>query len=108
MVTDGHTHTHTHGKTTITLCLCALVKNLYEVHLPWKKSHPLLENYYHLSLNCLISLLQCLRRCSDVLKEYNAVIKDQMAQGIVKIVKIVRDSEVNVTSCHYMPRHAVV
>ena len=76
----------------------------YEVQLPWKESHLPLCDHYQLSLNRLTSLLQSLRQSPEVLREYDAVIRDQLSRGIVEQVQ-----EPKVTaSTHYLPHHAVI
>lgn len=52
----------------------------YEVQLPWKTPRQELPNNYALSLNRLTGLLYRLRHNPDVLHEYDAVIKGQLAQ----------------------------
>ena len=54
----------------------------------------------------LMSLLQRLQRDPEVLKEYDAVIKDQLNRGIVEIVDKKDVGEMG--KVHYMPHHAVI
>ena len=78
----------------------------YEVHLPWKEPHPSLPDNYELSQKRLKGLLERLRQSPHVLKEYDAVIKDQLDKGIVEVVK---QPELSCgQEVHYMPHHAVV
>ena len=58
----------------------------YEVRLPWKEDHDLLPDNYTLSLCRLQSLLRRLRLKPEQLKEYDHVIKDQLARGIIERV----------------------
>ena len=60
----------------------------YEVTLPWKDSHPVLPDNYQLSLHRLQGLLRRLRQDTNVLQEYDSVIKTQIQQGIVESVSI--------------------
>ena len=76
----------------------------YEVHLPWKEPRPPLEDHYQLSLDRLNSLLRRLRKTPELLREYNAVIQEQLAKGIVELVP---ESEV-ISQSHYIPHHAVL
>ena len=78
----------------------------YEVSLPWKDPRPILPTNFRLSLKCLEWLLTCLRSEPDILKEYDAVIRNQIKQGIVEAV----DSgvELDVSGVHYLQHHAVV
>ena len=74
----------------------------YETSLPWKPGHqPLLSNHDG-SLCRLNSLLRKLKR-SDMLPEYDAVIRDQIEQGIVEKAP----SEVTGKEL-YLPHRAVV
>ena len=76
----------------------------YEVHLPWKEPRPPPEDHYQLSLNRLNSLLRRLRSTPELLREYNAVIQEQLAKGIIELVP---ESEV-ISQSHYIPHHAVL
>ena len=53
-----------------------------------------------------MSLLQRLQRDPEILKEYDAVIKDQLNRGIVEIVDKKDVGEMG--KVHYMPHHAVI
>jgi hypothetical protein len=53
-----------------------------------------------------MSLLQRLQKDPEVLKEYDAVIKDQLNRGIVEIVDKKDVGETR--KVHYMPHHAVI
>ncbi|XP_011408081.1 PREDICTED: uncharacterized protein LOC105315219 [Amphimedon queenslandica] len=78
----------------------------YEVPLPWKVSQLELPDNYRLCYNRLMSLLHRLRRNPDIIREYDAVIKDQIDKGIVEIVSNPEQSETDNT--HYLPHHAVL
>ena len=80
--------------------------NRYEVHLPWKKTHPSLPDNYELSRKRLENLLKRLRQEPEVLKEYDSVIKEQLQRGIVEVVE--KPSEGGVGRVHYIPHHAVI
>ena len=56
--------------------------NRYEVRLPWRSSFPLLQDNYQLSQARLSNLVKRLRQDPDILKEYDAVIRDQIEKGI--------------------------
>lgn len=78
----------------------------YEVKLSWKESHPVLPDTYSLSKNRLRSLLTRLRRDPEVLKEYHAIIQEQLNTGIVDRVE---ESGVGgVGKVLYLPHHPVV
>lgn len=81
------------------------VEGRYEVSLPWKDPHQVLPDNHQLSLRRLHSLLQRLKQDPEVFAEYDAIIKNQLQQGIVKTVK---DSEQTGERVHYLPHHAVV
>ena len=76
----------------------------YEVQLPWKAPQQELPNNYALSLKRLTGLLHRLRHNPDVLHEYDAVIKGQLAQGIVERV----EGPPDIPGVYYLPHHAVI
>ena len=55
----------------------------YETELPWKGDHPPLPNNQNGSLLRLNSLLRKLRR-TDMLAQYDAVIREQLEEGVVE------------------------
>lgn len=78
----------------------------YEVQLPWKSPRQDIPNNYELSLKRLRGLLRRLRCDSDVLREYDTIIKTQLQQGIVELIE---DSPTaDVPGVHYLPHHAVI
>lgn len=81
-----------------------LVDGRYEVSLPWKDSCPVLPDNYQLSLRRLQGLLLRLRKDKDVFVEYDAIIKNQIQQGMVEPAK---PSE-NAARVHYLPHHGVI
>lgn len=76
----------------------------YEVALPWKEIHDPLPDNYNLSLRRLKSLLHRLQPNSQLLKEYDNVIKDQCDKGIIERVSTEELSD----NVHYLPHHCVV
>lgn len=78
----------------------------YEVHLPWRDTHPDLPDNYETSRKRLMSLLYRLRQEPNVFQEYDAVIRDQMKCGIVEEVHEPSSGEVG--RVHYLPHHAVI
>ena len=78
----------------------------YEVNLPWKEQYQILPDNFEMSRRRLMSLLQRLQRDPEILKEYDAVIKDQLNRGIVEIVDKKDVGEMG--KVHYMPHHAVI
>ena len=55
----------------------------YSVKLPRKEGHDSLPSNYELSLSRMKSQIRKLRKESEVLEEYDAVIKDQLASGVI-------------------------
>ena len=49
--------------------------------------HPIIPDNYELSMKRLSNLLKCLNQDLEVLKEYDSVIKEQLKNGIVEVVK---------------------
>ena len=78
----------------------------YEVNLPWKEPHPMLPDNYSLSKRRLMSLLSRLRNDPGVLKEYHAVIQEQLNAGIVERVE--EDGAGEIGEVHYLAHHPVV
>ena len=76
----------------------------YEVSLPWKESHEPLPINYRNSLKRLKGQIERLKNDPDVLKAYDAVIKEQAALGIVERVPELETPE----KIHYLPHHAVI
>ena len=82
-----------------------LKEKRYEVSLPWREYHePLLDNY-ELSFKRLQSLLRRLKQYLVILKEYDAIIHDQLDKGIVEKVGQPDDMPGRI---HYLPHHAVI
>ena len=59
-----------------------------------------------LSLNSLDGPLRRLQQDKDTLYEYDPVIKTQIQQGIVEIVK--HSEQTAAETVHYLPHHAVI
>ena len=78
----------------------------YEVSLPWKEPHLLLPDNHSLSKSRLVSLLSRLRNDPGVLKEYHAVIQEQLNAGIVERVE--EDGAGELGEVHYLAHHPVV
>ena len=77
----------------------------YEVSLPWREYHESLPDNYDLSLRCLQGLLRRLRQDPAILKEYNAIIQDQLSKGVVERAD---ESHGTPGKTHYLPHHAVI
>ena len=77
----------------------------YEVSLPWRDYHEDLPDNYNLSRRRLHGLLRRLRQDPEVLREYDLIIRDQLAKGIVKRVD---ESTAAPKATHYLSHHAVI
>ena len=76
----------------------------YSVKLPWKTGHRPLPTNQRTGIVCLRNQVRKLQKTPALLKEYDKIIRDQLAAGIVEKVPAV-DLARNV---HYLPHHAVV
>lgn len=74
----------------------------YETGLPWRGNHPQLPNNRVGSLKRLESIIQKLEK-NKILQKYDAIIKDQLNEGIVE-----RVSGPPVGKEFYIPHKAVV
>ena len=78
----------------------------YEVSFPWKEFHDPLPDNYILSLRRLKGRTKWIRQTPEILREYNAIIQDQINKVVVKVVP---DSEVaQEGQVHYLPHHTVI
>ena len=77
----------------------------YEVSLPWREYHDPLPDNYDLSRKRLYGLLWRLRQNPTILREYDAIIHDQIKRGIVEVVE---DPDDTPEMIHYLPHHAVI
>ena len=59
---------------------------MYVVNLPWKDSHPCLPDNYAMCWKRLKGLLRRLNQDKSLLLRYYAIMKEQLRQGIIKIV----------------------
>ena len=68
----------------------------YSVKLPWKVGHKPLPSNYVSSLSRLSSQLKKLRQNPEILKEYDAIIKEQLEKGIIeRVVEMEQPSKVH-------------
>ena len=77
----------------------------YEVCLPWREYHTPLPDNYELGRKRLYGLVHRLKQNPAILREYNAIIHDQLEKGIVEIVENLDDTPKMI---HYLPHHAVI
>ena len=77
----------------------------YDVRWPQREKNPNLPDNYGLALRRLKSTLSKLQEDSELLRKYNKVIKDQLKNSIIEVVryKITDD-----TNKHYIPHHATI
>ena len=66
----------------------------------------MLPDNYDLSQKRLYVLLNRLRHNTGLLREYDGIIRDQIAKGIVEIVKNPSNGEPG--RIHYLPHHPVI
>ena len=83
-----------------------LRRGRYEVHLPWKESHPYLPDNYELCRKRLYGLLKRLRQNPEQLVQYDTIINDQLRQGVVEVVRDPAQFEGG--RVHYLPHHPVI
>ncbi|KAL5476354.1 hypothetical protein EMCRGX_G026289 [Ephydatia muelleri] len=81
-------------------------ENRYEVRLPWKEACFLQFDNLLLCHKRLLGLLKHLRNDPHILKEYDAVIQEQIHKGIVEIVSDPWNSKAE--RVHYLPHHPVI
>ena len=83
--------------------------NRYEVSLPWREGHDPLPTNYELSRKRLTGLLRRLRQTPEILKEYDSIIRTQLQEGIVELVRedAAADRAIPPTQ-HYLPHHPVI
>ena len=79
----------------------------YEVCLPWKSPHVKPSTNRNLAKRRLEGLLKKLHHLPEVLKEYHAVMQEQLRKGIIE--KVVDEANQNADNIiHYLPHHAVI
>ena len=78
----------------------------YEVYLPWRDPYLSIPDNLLLSQRRLLSLLKRLKRDPDILREYHAIIQQQLKAGIVEVVESKND--LSSDRIHYLPHHAVI
>jgi len=79
----------------------------YEVGLPWLRDKCEVPDHHRLCLNRLKGLQRRLIKETDILTEYESMIKDQLSLGIIEPVN--EDSRLSRDDCiQYLPHHPVV
>lgn len=82
-----------------------MVNGCYEVSLPWQEGHDLLPTNCDLSRRRLTGLLWQLKQSPEVLKEYDSIIRTQLQDGIIELVK---EAAPCAGVVHYLPHHGVI
>ena len=81
----------------------------YETGLPWKEDCAPTSNNYGMCVSRLRSLHHKLKNEPNLLSEYDKIIQQQCETGIVeRVPKSNSANELDATSVHYSPHHAVV
>ena len=78
----------------------------YQVRLPWKELHATLPNNFDLSQRKLSGLLKRLQHDPKILREYDTIIRNQIASDIVEVVKA--PFSPTTSKVHYIPHHPVI
>ena len=78
--------------------------NRYSVGLPWKIGHKPLPSNYNVSLLRLKSQVKKLRHSPDILEKYDALISEQVQDGIIEQVSEMEPA----VKTHYLPHRAVI
>ena len=84
----------------------AFVDGRYEVKLPWKANHPVLPDNYQLAKKRSVVQLSKVSKSPDLLKEYDAILKEQEEKGIIE--KVNHDQESPVGKTHFLLHQPVV
>ena len=80
----------------------------YEACLPFKQDHPVIPDNYRLAHGRLFSLLKRLNSEPQILHQYDNVIKEQLATGIVNLVNDDERDTVEPGKVHYIPHREVL
>eukprot|EP00795_Rhopilema_esculentum_P002501 gene2501-696_t len=82
------------------------VDGRYEVKLPCKLKHPPLPDNYVLAKKRLEKQMPKLQSNPELLKEYNAIMKDQEERGMME--RVIPNTKGVVGKTHFLPHHPVV
>ena len=80
----------------------------YEASLPFKQDHPVIPDNYRLAHGRLFSLLKRLNSEPQILHQYDNVIKEQLATGIVNLVNDDERDTVEPGKVHYIHHREVL
>ena len=79
--------------------------NRYEVGLPFKLNHDLISDNYTYCIKRLAPVLKKLSKDNKLLTSYNAIIKEQLTQGVIEKVN---NHEISYGDVHYLPHRPVI
>ncbi len=82
------------------------VDNRYEVKMPFKDGHPILPDNYSLAKRRLFSLVNRLQQNKEIAEQYDEIIKDQLAKGIVE--RVDESAKVGLGEVSYLPHREVL
>ena len=80
----------------------------YVVDLPWREGHRILPDNLALCKRRLVSTLKKLNKSPAIRQEYEDVIKQQLAGGIVERVPAAEINRQDSNVVHYLPHHPVI
>ena len=80
----------------------------YEVELPFKDDCLPIPDNYNLCYNRLKSMHFKLSKTPDILREYENIIQEQLAAGIIENIPNQSSEELNDEDVHYLPHHGVI
>ena len=82
----------------------SFIDGRYSVKLPWKQGHEPLPSNYANSLSRMKGQIKRLKRETEVLEEYDSIIKDQLRSGVIERVAELEGA----CKVHYLPHQAVI
>ena len=80
----------------------------YEVELPFKDDCLPIPDNYNLCYNRLKSMHFKLSKTPDILREYENIIQEQLAAGIIENIPNQSSEDLNDEDVHYLPHHGVI
>ena len=80
----------------------------YEVELPFKDDCLPIPDNYNLCYNRLKSMHFKLSKTPDILREYENIIQEQLAAGIIENIPNQSSEGLNDEDVHYLPHHGVI
>ena len=80
------------------------VDGRYQVKWPWKDENPDLPKNRELAVGRLRSNVSRMKNKPELLQQYDSIIQDQLAKGIIEKVENTNTDSIK----HYLPHHAVI